>query len=508
MYQEIQPLISTSNTTEAERYCGSCCQPIHCCLRHKVILLILVWTLIVGELNTFLQFLIEGFIEQYVPIVRTDNLSNAVSSPVSFWYAILAMISVLYPISGFIADVCCGRFRTITISLGFILICLVSALTLSFAWASIRHPHDLISLDPFEQVLPFYVIGSGTILFLVVGTAAYQANFIQFGLDQLLDAPSIQLSLFIHLAIWSDTAGTALTTIGGAVTSCPTPSVMFKVLFATIPVLLLVCLPLILMLSCWKRRWFYTEAAAQNPYTTVIKILNFVRKHKYPLLRSAFTYTDDERPSRVDYAKERYGGPFTTEQVEDVKTLLKILGLLLSLGSVFVMEIPTSFIVFKVFGLHTGYTEDFINRCTRWAILESSALRHSIAFIFLPAYIYIFVVVRRSSMFARMFVGFLLYILGTLSMLAIDLAGHLHHVNDQGTGSHCMFTYTRDNNADALTYPILELHWAVLIVPNVLLGIGPPILMRTVFELISAQSPHSMKGLLVGVFLQSKVSFN
>ena len=82
-------------------------------------------------------------------------------------------------------------------------------------------------------------------------------------------------------------------------------------------------------------------------------------------------------------------------------------------------------------------------------------------------------------------------------MLAIDLAGHLHSVNDQGTGSHCMFTYTRNNSAHALMYPVLEMHWAVLIPPNVFLGIGPLIVTATIFEFISAQSPHSMKGLFI-----------
>ena len=69
-------------------------------------------------------------------------------------------------------------------------------------------------------------------------------------------------------------------------------------------------------------------------------------------------------------------------------------------------------------------------------ILESSFLKYLTAVVFLPVYIHRSVYVRRSTLFSRMFAGLLLYILGTLSMLAIDLAGHLHHVNDQGTGSH------------------------------------------------------------------------
>ena len=111
-------------------------------------------------------------------------------------------------------------------------------------------------------------------------------------------------------------------------------------------------------------------------------------------------------------------------------------------------------------------------------------------------------------MFIRLYAGLLLYILGTVSMLAIDLADHLHSVDDLGTGSHCMFTYTRANNAHTLTYPILKMHWGLLIVPNILLAMGPPIIMATVLEFISAQSPHSMKGLLIGVFFAIKGSFS
>ena len=48
------------------------------------------------------------------------------------------------------------------------------------------------------------------------------------------------------------------------------------------------------------------------------------------------------------------------------------------------------------------------------------------------------------------------------------------------------------------------MRWSVLIPPNVLVGIGPLLVDTTVLEFISAQSPHSMKGLLVGVFFAIK----
>ena len=49
--------------------------------------------------------------------------------------------------------------------------------------------------------------------------------------------------------------------------------------------------------------------------------------------RSALTYWEEDVyiPSRMDLRKSRYGGSFTTEQVEDVKTILLFLPLCLTI---------------------------------------------------------------------------------------------------------------------------------------------------------------------------------
>ena len=44
------------------------------------------------------------------------------------------------------------------------------------------------------------------------------------------------------------------------------------------------------------------------------------------------------------------------------------------------------------------------------------------------------------------------------------------------------------------------MQWYVLIPPSILLGIGPLLVTTTTLEFISAQSPHSMTGVLVGLF--------
>ena len=67
------------------------------------------------------------------------------------------------------------------------------------------------------------------------------------------------------------------------------------------------------------------EPKSPQSLNIIYQVLKFAFKHKAPLNRSAFTYWEEDIPSRLDLGKSKYGGPFTTEQFEDVKTVLKIL---------------------------------------------------------------------------------------------------------------------------------------------------------------------------------------
>ena len=84
------------------------------------------------------------------------------------------------------------------------------------------------------------------------------------------------------------------------------------------------------------------DSGSRNPYKLVYKVIKLAAYHKTPIRRSAFTYCEHELPSRMDLGREKYGGPFTTEQVEDVKAFLGILRVLLTLGPVFATDIAAS----------------------------------------------------------------------------------------------------------------------------------------------------------------------
>ena len=81
-----------------------------------------------------------------------------------------------------------------------------------------------------------------------------------------------------------------------------------------------------------------TISKNSNPYRLIYLVLKFAKEHKCPVQRSAFTYWENEIPSRINLGKRKYGDPFTTEEIEDVRTLnfLHLFKLLLSLAGILI----------------------------------------------------------------------------------------------------------------------------------------------------------------------------
>ena len=79
------------------------------------------------------------------------------------------------------------------------------------------------------------------------------------------------------------------------------------------------------------RKHVFINPVRINPFKVVFTVLIYAWKHKYPVNRSAFTYWESDIPSRIDLGEHKFGGPFTNEQVEDVKTLLQLLIFIISL---------------------------------------------------------------------------------------------------------------------------------------------------------------------------------
>ena len=226
----------------------------HCqrfCLPSKSATLMLFWTAVVGTVYYFVLI---------VPVALIDSKSKSIDVSLStnyfLIYAILAIIAMVYPFSGLIADIYCGRLKTVKISLLFILT-FALLLCLAVIIASSTKFLDNFSLIHPESIVVCIILIVALVVYSI-GLAGYQANFIQLGLDQLFEAPSHYLSLFILYTIWMFNLGSVPVSAILPLLLCHA-SVRDAVIdtYASIPFIISVFLILLLTISWKKRHWFY-----------------------------------------------------------------------------------------------------------------------------------------------------------------------------------------------------------------------------------------------------------
>ena len=141
-----------------------------------------------------------------------------------------------------------------------------------------------------------------------------------YGLDQMPDASSTNISSFIGWFVFSLILGCWIADwLSNMLVYCSSP-IRKELLFSLFPV---TCMVVILFLL--DPKWLIIEPKSPKAIKTIYQVLKFAAKHKAPIYRSALTYWEEDVPSRLDLGKTKYGGPFTIEQVEDVKTFLRIL---------------------------------------------------------------------------------------------------------------------------------------------------------------------------------------
>ncbi len=217
------------------------------------------------------------------------------------------VVGITLPMAGWLADVYLGRYKVIQYS---IWITWIGSMlyTINSVVAQLVSGYSVMSKR--------WIIERALQAIAAIGFGGYQANIIQFGIDQLHDASTEEIQTFISWYVWSYVGGGA---IEAAISCIPENYKMIR------PLLNAASLTIVLSLSFILDKILVKEPITQNPFKLVYKVIKFAIKNKHPRCRSAFTYCEDELPSRLDLGKHKYGGPFTTEQVEDVKTFLRLL---------------------------------------------------------------------------------------------------------------------------------------------------------------------------------------
>ena len=118
---------------------------------------------------------------------QSSSISISVNDGIP--YAILAFVMIFYPLSGFIADVCCGRLKTVAVSLCLLLTFVLLTCLVGITIALTMKPSQDY-LDPsflfHNQGIFLCIIALASFVFFITGLVGYQANFVQFGLGSTL----------------------------------------------------------------------------------------------------------------------------------------------------------------------------------------------------------------------------------------------------------------------------------------------------------------------------------
>ena len=236
---------------------------------------------------------------------------GATSAPISILFRSVPLLLCL-PM-GFIADRYFGRAKVIYYS--WILLFIAQLLiTYYFIIDSLGNiPHNLKSIT---------FVGA---FINSIGLAGIRVNLIPFGVDQIKTASSDQLSSYFYWYYWCRNVGQFL-----AYSVCGSLVVSTSYLTALFVSSTAAAAGVVINFLCYK--WFIKIEKIRNPLLLVYQVLKYAATVKRPVERTAFSYDGRPEPSRIDLAKITHLGNFRDEEVEDVKTFLRIVVFLISLA--------------------------------------------------------------------------------------------------------------------------------------------------------------------------------
>ena len=439
-------------------------------MRSKGAILVLVWSVLAWACYASVKAVVKS----------TVLPSNSTLTSLAYGTIDNAITITLYPIAGWVADVHLGRRKVMKASLwlmwvGTVLSALL--LTVNQIFVPEHTPHHTLM---YIAYLLAYVL-------VICGYSGITVMALPFGTDQMLEASSEEISAYVHWFIWTWFAGEALNSLVQFLSCTSLSPDMLNLVFTFSAALFS---STALCLDSVYRHWLSDEYRCQNPFKLVYSVLKYAVAHTRPTRRSALTYSEERIPSRVDLGKSRYGGPFTTEQVEDVKTFLR---LLVVICAVSILQY-TGQLYRSSNSLLISHFQDPLSfsKCFK-SFIDFACSGPVIIVIGFPLHeLAIYPLIRRwfPSMLKRVGIAALLTLVYAITVLSLDVAEHVY--NKQAM---CMFS----NKTPTYTTLQLGINYLWVNIPSSVLEIVLLLIYNaSLMEFILAQTPYSMKGLLIG----------
>ena len=250
----------------------------------------------------------------FVPSTVTSTETSRVKNGWIGFDILYCFVFVSFPFYGLLADVKIGRHRAIIIGIVF---CFLSMIFVGCGYVlNCYYPSSIILSTTYVAA---YVLETA-------GYGSFKANIIQYNIDQIVGASSREISALIYWHSVSVPFVFTLFELGRCLVDKKYFSVITFILAG-----LAICFVLVSH-SLFKYK-LENITLIKNPIKLIVRVLCYARKHKYPENRSALTYWEEEAPSRLDLGKDKYGGPFTEEEVEDIKTVFRMLPIFIAVFS-------------------------------------------------------------------------------------------------------------------------------------------------------------------------------
>ena len=410
----------------------------------KGALLVLLWTVL-------LNFSAESLSNSRRAFSGDESINDFLADflPYIMW-------GVFTPLAGWLADSYFGTYQVTKI--GILLLFLstvVNCMLFQIVGYALKFdsPLFLSLLDLFNAI---GLIGQGVVL----------VTLVTLGLHQMPDASTNNMTSFIAWFIGSYFTGYWICDMSSYIPiHCMDLYKDYIRIWTLFPVLAM-CIVLVTDFLLVPK-WLIIEPNGPQSLKTIYQVLKFAARHKSPLRRSAFTYWEEDIPSRIDLGKSKYGGPFSTEEVEDVKTSLRLLAI----------SVPVFFIIvsFYLWASSPSYSKQ--DKSCEGALISNIVGNDHFAVVF-GTLVYEFLI---FPPFAHLLPGFFKRI-GITSFLLVLLS--IVHF-----GLYIAQTFSPD-----LVWPWLdEVH-------SIFVGIVMILWMTSMLELIVAQSPYRMRGVSMGYF--------
>ena len=373
----------------------------------------------------------------------------------------LAIIAVAWsltlPFAGWIADIRFGRYRVIRWSM-WIMWTASLLITATSAVEQIVVPGHYNTFKRVSRTLAFI---------LAIGFGGYQANVIQFGLDQLQDASTTEITAFIMWYVWTFLCNGSLFDFTHIIISVkPEYYIFWQLIICT-------SITVVISSSYFTDNSLIKEPMTQNPFNLIYKVIKYAIEHKHPEQRSAFTYCEDELPSRIDFGKSKYGGPFTTEQVEDVKTFLRLL-VIISVASVLAGDVLVMYKFNQTLNDMLQQNKSTISIKAFYTETFSDVFGYTAVTIFILLHeLFVYPFLRKCFSSTKIYKKFIAGVILQIARIVI-------------------FMIYNKNFLNVRSYQ----NW--MAIPNFLGTVSITMISISSIEFVASQTPYSMRGLMIG----------